>query len=166
MNDQSRRLTLVFAGLLLAACGKPEPIRVGFIGGLSDRSSDLGPSALNAVQMATDQINRAGGIHGRPIELVVRDDAQNPDTAARAAQALVAAKVDVAIGPFTSSMAEVIVPILGQAGIFEVSPTITSMAFYGKDDNLFRINRTTRDNARDYAQVLTRQGQRHIAGVS
>ena len=55
--------------------------------------------------MAADQLNRAGGIHGRPVELVVRDDAQNPETAARAARELIAAKVDAAIGPFTSSMA-------------------------------------------------------------
>jgi len=67
------------------------------------------------------------------------------------------------VGPFTSSMAEVIVPITGQAGIFEVSPTVTSMDFYGKDDNLFRINRTTRDNARDYARVLIARGQQRVA---
>lgn len=60
------------------------------------------------------------------------------------------------IGPFTGGMAEAIVPITGKAGIFQVSPTITSMAFHGKDDNLFRINRTTRDNAQDYAKVTGR----------
>ena len=60
-------------------------------------------------------------------------------------------------------MAEVIVPITGKAGVFQISPTITSMAFYGKDDNLFRINRTTRDNAQDYAKVMVGLGQRKIA---
>lgn len=69
------------------------------------------------------------------------------------------AGVGAVIGPFTSSMAAVIVPILGQAGIFEVSPTITSMSFHGQDGNLFRINRTTRDNARDYARTLVSLGQ-------
>jgi branched-chain amino acid transport system substrate-binding protein len=37
------------------------------------------------------------------------------------------------------------------------------MDFYGKDDNLFRINRTTRDNARDYAQVMVGMGQKRVA---
>jgi branched-chain amino acid transport system substrate-binding protein len=60
-------------------------------------------------------------------------------------------------------MAAVIVPITGQANIFQISPTITSMDFYGKDDNLFRINRTTRDNAQDYAKVMFNRGQRHVA---
>lgn len=149
--------------LLLAACEPQRPLRIGFIGGLSDRNSDTGQAGLNGVQLAIEQANRAGGINGRLLELVVKDDAQKPEVAAQSARELLAAQVAAVIGPFTSSMAEVIVPILGDGGVFEVSPTITSMAFHGKDDNLFRINRTTRDNARDYARVLVGRGQKRIA---
>lgn len=149
--------------LALAACGPAEPIRLGFIGGLSDRNSDNGQAGHNAVILAIEEFNRAGGVGGRLVELIAKDDAQNKETAAKSAGELVEAKVEAVIGPFTSSMAEVIVPITGKAGIFEVSPTITSMAFYGKDDNLFRINRTTRDNARDYAKVMIGRGQKKIA---
>lgn len=149
--------------ILLAACGPKPPIRVGFIGGLSDRNSDNGQSGRNAVILAVEQFNREGGLDGRLVELVERDDAQDKAVAARAAQELVDAKVEAVIGPFTSSMAEVIVPVTAAAGIFQVSPTITSMAFYGKDDNLFRINRTTRDNARDYARVMIGRGQKRVA---
>jgi len=157
------RLFIVFLLGLLAACGPQTPIQIGFIGGLTDRNSDNGQAGLNGVILAIEQFNRAGGLDGRMVELIVRDDAQNKAVAARSAGELVAANVEAVIGPFTSSMAEVIVPITGQAGIFEVSPTVTSMAFYGKDDNLFRINRTTRDNARDYARVLLGRGQRQIS---
>ncbi len=161
----TRRLLVLgaIACLILAGCGPTEPIRLGFIGGLSDRNSDNGQSGQNGVILAIEQFNRAGGLHGRMVELVSRDDAQHRETAARSAHELVAARVEAVIGPFTSSMAEVIVPITGQAGILEVSPTITSMAFYGKDDNLVRINRTTRDNARDYAKTLIQRGQRQFA---
>lgn len=148
---------------LLAACSPPPPLQIGFIGGLTDRNSDNGQSGLKGVTLAIEQFNRDGGLGGRMVELVARDDAQNRETAAQSAQALVDARVDAVIGPFTSGMAEVIVPITGKAGIFQVSPTITSMAFYGKDDNLFRINRTTRDNARDYAKVMLERGQKRIA---
>ncbi|PHM21586.1 MAG: ABC transporter substrate-binding protein [Curvibacter sp. PD_MW3] len=149
--------------LLLTACGPQQPVQIGFIGGLSDRNSDNGQSGLNGVILAVEQFNRAGGLNGRMVELIARDDAQNKETAAKSASELVGAKVEAVIGPFTSAMAEVIVPITGEAGIFQISPTITSMAFYGKDDNLFRINRTTRDNARDYARVMLGRGQRQIA---
>jgi branched-chain amino acid transport system substrate-binding protein len=148
---------------LLAGCGPKPPIQIGFIGGLTGPNSDNGQSGLNGVILAVEQFNRAGGVDGRMVELIPRDDGQSPQTARRSANELVAARVEAVIGPFTSGMAEAIVPLTGQAGIFEVSPTITSMDFYGKDDNLFRINRTTRDNARDYAKVLSWHGQKRIA---
>lgn len=155
-------LATAFAALL-SGCGPQAPIVIGFIGGLSDRNSDTGRSGQNGVVLAVEQFNRAGGINGRMIELISRDDAQNKETAAKSANELVEARVEAVIGPFTSSMAEVIVPITGKAGIFEISPTLTSMKFYGKDDNLFRINRTTRDNAKDYARVLARRGLQRTA---
>ncbi|MBS3997883.1 MAG: ABC transporter substrate-binding protein [Hydrogenophaga sp.] len=147
----------------LSACSPPPPIKIGFIGGLTDRNSDNGQSGLNGVTLAVEQFNRAGGVDGRLVELLAKDDAQDQAVATQSAEELVAARVEAVVGPFTSSMAEVIVPITGKAGIFQVSPTVTSMAFYGKDDNFFRINRTTRDNARDYAQVMVGMGQTRIA---
>lgn len=157
-------LGLVVAAALAACSQKPvEPLRIGFIGGLTSANSDNGQSGLNALTLAVEQFNRAGGVQGRLVEVVARDDAQNAETAARSTRELVDARVDAVIGPFTSSMAGVIVPITGEAGIFQVSPTITAMEFHGKDDNLFRINRTTRDNAGDYARFMVGRGQKRVA---
>lgn len=158
-----KALGAVLTLVLLAGCQPPPPIKLGFVGGLSDSNSDNGQAGQNAVILAVEQINREGGIQGRQVELLSKDDAQDKGQAARAARELVEARVEAVIGPFTSSMAAAIVPITGQAGVFQVSPTITAMDFHGKDDNLFRINRTTRDNARDYARVMTGLGQRRIA---
>lgn len=85
--------------LVLAGCGPQEPIRIGFIGGLSDRNSDNGQSGLNGVILAVEDLNRAGGSDGRLVELIARDDAQNRETAANSAGELVAAKVEAVIGP-------------------------------------------------------------------
>lgn len=162
MGTRSTALILAL-GVIVAGCGPQSPIRIGFIGGLSGVNSDNGQAGLNGVTLAVEQFNRAGGVNGRMVELVSRDDAQSKDTAATSTKELVETKVEAVIGPFTSSMAAVIVPITGQAGIFQISPTITAMDFYGKDDNLFRINRTTRDNAHDYAKVMVGRGQKRIA---
>ncbi|MBI3530937.1 MAG: ABC transporter substrate-binding protein, partial [Burkholderiales bacterium] len=91
--------------LLLTACGPQQPVQIGFIGGLSDRNSDNGQSGLNGVILAVEQFNRAGGLNGRMVELIARDDAQNKETAAKSASELVGAKVEAVIGPFTSAMA-------------------------------------------------------------
>jgi branched-chain amino acid transport system substrate-binding protein len=149
--------------IMLAGCSSDEPIYVGFIGGLSDRNSDVGQSGYKGVLLAVEQANRSGGVHGRAVELIARDDSQDKDVAARSARELVAAGVEGVIGPFTSGIASVVAPIFGDAKILTISPTVSALSLYGRDDFLFRINRTTRDNARDYARVLHKRGQRRIA---
>lgn len=154
-------LILVAAGLI--ACTAQPPIRIGFIGGLSDRGSDNSEEARNSVILAFEQRNAIGGIAGRKLELLVQDDGQDPTMARAGINALLAANVDAIIGPFTSSIAAVILPRVNDARTTMISPLITSIDFLGKDDHLIRLNRTTRDNGRDYAQLLHQRGQRRLA---
>ena len=112
-------LLAIGLNLALGGCGQKEPIKIGFIGGLTDRNSDNGQSGLNGVILAVEQFNRQGGREGQMVELVTKDDAQNPATAQQSSRELVAAKVEAVIGPFTSGMAKVIVPITAQNGIFQ-----------------------------------------------
>ena len=150
---------------LLLGCSLHTPIRIGFIGGLSNRASDTGEAGRNGLILAVEQRNQAGGIHGRTIEIVVQDDGQDPAKALVAINALVAAKVDAVVGPFTSSMAAVVVPVINQARTATISPTVTSGDFVGMDDYFIRINRSTRDNAIDYAHLLYQRGLRRVAAA-
>ena len=84
---------VLFAAVLLAACGEKPPLKIGFVGGLSDRNSDVGQAGQNGVVLAIEQVNRAGGIDGRLLELVSRDDAQTADVARRSATELAEEKV-------------------------------------------------------------------------
>ena len=151
--------------LALGACAPPEPIRIGLLAGLSDRGSDFGESVRNGVILAIEQQNEAGGINGRKIELIVRDDGQDKTQASQAAQELIALRPDIIIGPVTSSMATVVVPMMDHAGQLMISPTVASTNFYGKDDNLFRVNCTTREAAIQHAGVLYERGARR-AGLA
>lgn len=151
-------LTCLLGGI--AACSPPPPVRIGLIAGLSDRGSDFGESVRNGVILAVEQQNQAGGINGRKIELIVRDDGQNQQQATKAAQELIAARPDIVIGPVTSSMAAVVVPMMDQAGIVLISPTVASTHFKGKDDNFFRVNCTTKEAAIEHARVLYQRGVR------
>lgn len=148
--------------LLLAGCGGEEPIRIGLLAGLSDRGSDFGESVRNGVILAIEKQNQAGGINGRMIELIVRDDGQEREQAIRAAEELIALRPDIIIGPVTSSMASVVIPLMNRANQTIISPTVASTDFYGKDDNFFRVNRTTREAALHHAGVLYERGARRI----
>mgnify|MGYP000421578910 CR=1 FL=1 len=82
-----RQKSLLLACLiLLIGCSEPDPIRIGFIAGLEGRASDLGIASRNAVQMAVDEVNAAGGINGRKVELVIRDDKRSTEGGAEAAR--------------------------------------------------------------------------------
>ncbi|MGM0427217.1 MAG: ABC transporter substrate-binding protein, partial [Thermodesulfobacteriota bacterium] len=81
-----------------------EPIKLGFSGCLTGRLSDLGTSGRNGAILAVEQVNEAGGINGRPVELIVRDDRQNKAEALRVDQELMAEGVVAIIGHMTSTM--------------------------------------------------------------
>jgi len=156
---------LVLLGLL-TACSPREPLRIGFLGGLSGRVADLGEAGRNGAQIAVEEINKAGGIDGRSVELVVRDDAQTPGKAIAAVNELIAARVEAIIGPMTSAMAEVVLPITERAGIVMVSPTVTARKFFGLDDNFFLIMSSTREEATLSADYHYREsGVRRVAAI-
>lgn len=89
--------TLTLAGLLLStaplawaqAAATAEPIRIGLIVPLTGGSADMGGSARFGAEVAIAEINQVGGLLGRPLELVIRDDKADPDTGVKMAEELV-----------------------------------------------------------------------------
>ncbi|NQV98643.1 MAG: ABC transporter substrate-binding protein [Rhodospirillales bacterium] len=158
-------LVLFTSSLLLLACGDPDPIKIGFIGGLSGRSADIGEDSRNAVQLAVANANRAGGIDGRMIELLVRDDAGDPDIGAEAVRDLHAAGVAAIIGPNISSIGAGMLPVVNELQVITISPTVSSLVLAELDDYFFRINWTTRDNAHIYADHYFERGIRRVAAA-
>ncbi|MEQ9327707.1 MAG: ABC transporter substrate-binding protein [Rhodospirillales bacterium] len=144
--------------LSLAGCFEEEPVRIGMIAGLTGRSADIGEASRNAVQLAVTEINNAGGIDGRTVEMFVRDDANNPEAGAAAVRELHGLKVDAIIGPNVSSIAEGMLPVIDELKVLTLSPTVSSVVFAGRDDNFFRINWTTSDNALFYARRMIDRG--------
>ena len=165
--DGFRVLVVVFAlGFLPLGCESDQPIRIGLIANLTGRAADMGMSARNAVQMAVEQCNAQGGIHGRRVDLVVKDDRQKDETAVQAVRELIAADVDVIVGPTTSSSAVAVVPYLNESGVFAVGPTVTTPELSGRDDHFFRVCITARENATFSARYQIRSGDMHRVAVA
>jgi branched-chain amino acid transport system substrate-binding protein len=143
-----RVLMLLIWGLLplLNGCER-EPVRIGFVGGMSGRVADLGVGGRNGVLLAVEERNAHGGINGCPVELIIRDDEQNAETAKKVTIELVERKVEAIIGPMTSSMALAIVPIVNKARMLTVSPTVTTADLSGLDDYFLRVLPDTRTYA-------------------
>lgn len=108
-----RRLTLALA-LGIAALGtlpgavfaqpKGEPFRVAVLIALSGPAAAYGAEERRVIEAVVERANAAGGINGRPIELIVRDTKTNPTEAARLAnQVILDDKVIAIIGATTGS---------------------------------------------------------------
>ncbi|KQP17662.1 ABC transporter substrate-binding protein [Pseudorhodoferax sp. Leaf267] len=154
---------LVVAGLGLAGCGRTAPIRIGFLAELTGRTARFGEDGRNGVMLAVEQRNLAGGVAGRQLELVVQDHGAQLAQALQALQALQGAGVQAVIGPFSSDVAVQLLPQADAARLLLLSPVVTAVSLAGKDDHLVRLNRSTRENARDLAQLLHQRGQRRLS---
>ncbi|PAS98831.1 MAG: hypothetical protein BSR46_11165 [Candidatus Dactylopiibacterium carminicum] len=156
-------ISLVMA---LAACGQQENYRIGFIGGLSGRYQDLGTAGRDGAQLAIEMRNASGGIDGRRVELVARDDEQDATRARRALDDLIAARVAAVVGPMTSSMAVALVPRLQQTGMLMMGVHTTTTDLSGRDDLFFRVIDDTNRYASEVARFHYQQRNvRHVAIV-
>jgi branched-chain amino acid transport system substrate-binding protein len=100
----------------------PERIKVGAIMPVTGNVALIGASAQFGLKLAIKDINAAGGIAGRPVDLVIADDQSTPTGAVSAATKLVSQKsVDVILGPMASQWVIASAPILTRAEIASIS---------------------------------------------
>ncbi|MGX7706641.1 ABC transporter substrate-binding protein [Methylobacterium sp. Gmos1] len=106
-------------GVLSSGPGRAaEPIRIGWLSSLTGPLSSAAIAENQGVQFAIKEINAAGGIDGRPLELLTRDTAGEPTKAVNLAQQLLFSdKVQFIIGPVNSGESLATVPIVARAGI-------------------------------------------------
>lgn len=108
-----------------AAATAAEPIRIGVSGPFTGGSSPMGISMRDGIRVAVDEINAAGGLLGRPVRLVERDDEARNERGVQVAQELVGReKVVAAIGIVNTGVALASQRIYQEARI----PMVTAVA--------------------------------------
>ncbi len=83
------RLTVVALACAAASAFAADPIKIGVDGPFTGGSSSMGVSMRDGVRLATDEINKAGGVLGRQIVLVERDDEAKNERGVQIAQELI-----------------------------------------------------------------------------
>ena len=102
--------------LLPATAFSKEPYRIGAVFSVTGAASFLGEPEKNTILMLQDQINKAGGINGHPIEVIIEDSKSDETQAVLAAKKLLERdKVLAIIGPSTTGESMALVPIMNGA---------------------------------------------------
>ena len=121
-----------------------EPIKIGLVAALSGQSAKSGEALTRGLTIAIDEINADGGILGRPVELIRRDDESNPAKGMLAARELVQReKVAVLFGGLDTPVSLSIVPLANQMKVPFMGAWAagTSITQNGASDNyVFRVS--------------------------
>ena len=105
------------------AIAAKEPILMGYLPALTGPSSSTGIGINRGVQLAVEELNAAGGIDGRQIELITRDTQSDPTKAVNGAAELAhKEKVSVVLGPVNSGESLAVVPLLARTNTLQVHP--------------------------------------------
>lgn len=102
-------------GLAAPAIAANEPIKIGYLPALTGPSSSTGVGINRGVQLALEDINNAGGVNGRKLELIVRDTQSDPTKAVNAVSELTQRqKVSMIFGPVNSGEALAATPLIAR----------------------------------------------------
>ncbi len=133
------------ATLLLAAvpgCNKSggDAIKIGEFASLTGKEATFGQSSHEGTLLAVDEINAAGGVLGRKIELLTEDNQTKPGESATAVNKLISRDGVIAIlGEVASSRSLEAAPICQQNKIPMISPSSTNPKVTETGDYIFRV---------------------------
>jgi ABC-type branched-subunit amino acid transport system substrate-binding protein len=171
IRDFTRRRVLRHTALLPLAAALPRvavaqspPLRLGVLTPLTGAGGFDGPRMLKAMQAVADELNGAGGLLNRHIELVVEDDQTNPDDAVRAAHKLIdVERVPVIMGTWASAVTTAVLPLCWESKTFlctvSGADSITQMPHQGY---LIRTQPNNKLQATKHAEFILALGIKHV----
>ena len=144
-----KRIALLVVSLLITAVflvgplsAADRPIKVGVVLPLTGEQAKFGEIERNSFLMALDEINKGGGVNGKPIELVIEDDTGKPDVGRSAVEKLISRDNVLALtGGYSSSVTYAMCAVAQQRKIpFLVTTGSANKITEQGWDCVFRIN--------------------------
>ena len=150
--------------LFVAAPALADTVRIGLMCPLTGKWASEGQGMRDIVTMMMEDVNKAGGVNGNTLELVVEDDAGDPRTASLAAQKLVSAGVVAVIGTYGSAVTEASQNIIDEAEVVQIATGSTSIRLSEKGMKyFFRTNPRDDEQGRCASEALASMGYKAVA---
>jgi branched-chain amino acid transport system substrate-binding protein len=120
--------------------GGGDTIKVGVYGDLTGQTSSFGQSTKNGIELAVEEINAAGGVGGKKIQLIIEDDQGRPEQAKTVVQKLISQdKVQAVLGEVASTNSLAAAPVAQEAKIPMISPSSTNPKVTEVGDYISRV---------------------------
>jgi branched-chain amino acid transport system substrate-binding protein len=131
---------LFLALALSVSATAAEPIKVGEFACLTGKDATFGQSQHKGIQLALEEINAAGGVLGRPVELISEDNQSKPGESATVAKKLLSRdKVVAILGEVTSGRSLEVAPLAQGAKIPMIATGATNPAVTQRGNYVFRV---------------------------
>lgn len=129
--------------------GGGDALKIGALMSFTGDLSDFGEPIFNGAQLAVDEINAAGGVNGKPVQLVRGDDGTAPQQGVTEAKRLIDVEgVQAIMGALASGVSlQVAESVTGPEGILQISPASTSPGLTEANDSDFLFRTTISDAA-------------------
>src|SRR4029434_5343970 len=129
----------LFAFACQTGGGGGDKVRVGVFMSLTGSTANFGISSVNGIKLAADEVNAAGGINGKQVELLVEDDRSDASEAATIVTKFVTQdQVHAVLGEVASSRSIAAAPIAQNAKVPMLTPSSTNPEVTKKGDFIFR----------------------------
>ncbi|MBI3336091.1 ABC transporter substrate-binding protein [Candidatus Peregrinibacteria bacterium] len=163
---------LILIPLFLSACTSQdvsqdgEPIRIGVISPLTGPAATYGEPAARATELAAKEINDAGGILGRPIELIVEDGkCEGKDAASAASKLIHTDHVKIILGGHCSTESLTIAPIANENKVLQLATLTASDDYTNAGDYSFRNYPASSVRDIPLGKVAYERGIRTVASI-
>lgn len=137
---------------LTAGAHAQEPVKVGAIFPLSGGAGPQGQHVTQAIQAMAEIINEDGGVLGRQIEILIRDDESTPTVGVSRATELISSDVSVIIEGWNSPVTLALQPVISRAGILDITAISKADPILSGEGNPLAI-RMNSSNAQDGAVI-------------
>ena len=154
-------IALILGGLLIYVQKKDGDgtIKIGFIGPLTGPAASYGMPQKNGAMLATEEINAAGGLNGKKIEIIYEDSQMDPNKTISAAKKLIDIdKVFTIIGETTTGGTLAIADTANKSKVVLISPSASGAKITDAGDYVFRISPSDTFQATVAAKILSEIG--------
>jgi len=158
---------LAVAAVLTIPAMADDGIKIGVLVPTTGSEATYGQDMANAIQIAIDEINKAGGLEGKQLSEVVGDDGCDPQQAVNAATKLASSGVVGVVGGYCSGATVPTLKIFGDAKLpFVITAANSTKLIPADPGNAFLINSTGNDQVAKALEVFKAKNVKSLAIVN